>query len=243
MVVVGHWFQLLSRVVAHCALLVLLSHQVTQKNSKNCATRRGKMTHIFDTKNKAWDSAKDGTIWKVDSDTEIPVTVFLQWFEGGWNRIYEVRIGLTNAGRILEVSKRDSKVAKSILSPKSPYYSDIPIEFLERVPTIVAGLQRDIEGTRQAVQLLRDEMKQATSSGSLSSFWPEDDHSSRAIVAFRFQKLLHESGVVPFRSEAFRILNFKDTAGSPISLRTFTRLVKKGERLVNARNNKKEGKK
>jgi hypothetical protein len=200
------------------------------------------MTHIFDTKNKAWDSAKDGTIRSFETETEVPVTVFLQWFEGGWNRIYEVRIGLTNAGRILELSKRDSEVAKGTLKPKSPYYSNIPIEFLERVPTIVAGLQRDIEGTRQAVQLLREELKGATSSG-LREFWPEAEHSERAKVAFRFQQLLREAGVVAFRSEAFRILNFKDSKGKPISLRTFARLLDTGERLVNAKNNKKEGKK
>ena len=200
------------------------------------------MTHIFDTKNKAWDSAKDGTIRSWETGTEIPVTVFLQWCDGGWNRIYEVRIGLTNAGRILELAKRDSEVAKETLKPKSSYYSNIPIEFLERVPTIVAGLQRDIEGTRQAVQLLRSEMKGAISSG-LREFWPEDEHSERAIVAYRFQQLLREAGVVPFRSEAFRILNFKDSQGKPISLRTYTRLLKTGERLVQAHNKKKAGKK
>jgi hypothetical protein len=201
------------------------------------------MTHIFDTKNKAWDNAKDGTIRAFETDTEVPVTVYLQWFEGGWNRIYEVRIGLSNSGRIIETSKRDAEVAKSILKKNSPYFSDIPVEFLERVPNLVAGLQRDIEGTRQAVQLLRDEVKQATASGSLGSFWQEDEHSSRAIIAFKFQTLLREAGVIPFRNEAFRILNFKDSTGKPISLRTFTRLVKTGERLVQAQNNKKEGKK
>ena len=200
------------------------------------------MTHIFDPKNKAWDSEKDGTIRSFETDTEIPVTVFLQWCEGGWNRIYEVRIGLTNAGRILELSKRDSEVARSTLKPKSPYYSNIPIEFLERVPTIVAGLRRDIEGTRQAVQLLRHDYKGVNSS-ALQEFWPESEHSERAIVAFRFQTLLHQAGVVPYRSEAFRLLNFKDSTGKPISLRTFTRLLKTGERLVKAQNNKKEGKK
>jgi hypothetical protein len=200
------------------------------------------MTQIFDIENKAWDSAKDGTIRSFETETEIPVTVLLQWFEGGWNRIYEVRIGLTNAGRILELSKRDSEVAKGTLKPKSPYYSNIPIEFLERVPTIVSGLQRDIEGTRQAVQLLRDEMKQATTSG-LREFWPEDEHSQRAIVAFRFQTLLHQAGNKKYRSEAFRILNFKDSKGKPISLRTFARLLDLGKRLVKDQDKKKVGKK
>jgi len=201
------------------------------------------MTHIFDTKNKAWDSAKDGTIRAFETETEVPVTVYLQWFEGGWNRIYEVRIGLTNSGRILEVAKKDSEVAKGTLKPKSPYFSDIPIEFLERVPTLVAGLQRDIEGTRQAVQLLRDEVKRATTFGSLGSFWQEAEHSDQAIVAYRLKELLYQAGVVAFRNEAFRILDFKDTTGKPISLRSFARLLETGERLFLANNKKKEGKK
>jgi hypothetical protein len=221
------------------------------------------MTHIFDTKNKVWDSAKDGTIRAFETETEVPVTVYLQWFEGGWNRIYEVRIGAVNAGgenRILaeeifgasrepigwsvaNITEFDSNFAKGTLKPKSPYFSDIPIEFLERVPTLVAGLQRDIEGTRQAVQLLRDEVKCATTFGSLGSFWQEAEHSDQAIVAYRLKELLYQAGVVAFRNEAFRLLDFKDTTGKPISLRSFARLLEKGERLFLANNKKKEGKK
>ena len=56
------------------------------------------MKQFFDIENKVWNSAKDGTIRAFSTDSEIPVTVYLQWFEGGWNRIYEVRIGAINTG-------------------------------------------------------------------------------------------------------------------------------------------------
>jgi hypothetical protein len=201
------------------------------------------MTHFFDIENKAWDSVKDGTIRAFETDTEIPVTVFLQWFEGGWNRIYEVRVGLNNSGRIIELSKRDNDVAKNTLKRKSPYFSDIPVAFLERVPTLVAGLQRDIEGTRQAVQLLRDEVKRLTSSGSLNKFWQDAEDNERAIVAYKLKELLYQSGVHAYRVVAFELLSFKNNKGELMSLSAFNRLSRKGERLVQQRNTTKGSKK
>jgi hypothetical protein len=201
------------------------------------------MTHFFDIENKAWDSVKDGTIRAFETDTEIPVTVFLQWFEDGWNRIYEVRVGLNNSGRIIELAKRDNDVAKNTLKRKSPYFSDISVAFLERVPTLVAGLQRDIEGTRQAVQLLRDEVKRLTSSGSLNKFWQDAEDNERAIVAYKLKELLYQSGVHAYRVVAFELLSFKNNKGELMSLSAFNRLSRKGERLVQQRNTTKGSKK
>jgi hypothetical protein len=211
------------------------------------------MKHFLDIESKVWDNAKDGTIKEfVPPDTDVPVTVYLQWFEGGWNRIYEVRIGSINTGsenRILaeevfgsesqpigwsvaNISEFEPSFAKSTLKPKSPFYSDIPIEFLERVPSIVSALQRDIEGTRQAVQLLRDEYKLLTGAGSLNRFWQEAEDNERAIVAFKLKELLYQSGVHAYRNVAFELLSFKNKNGELISLPTFNRLSTKGERLV-----------
>jgi hypothetical protein len=215
------------------------------------------MKHFLDIESKVWDSAKDGTIKEfVPPDTDVPVTVFLQWFEGGWNRIYEVRIGSINAGsenRILaeevfgaesqpsgwtvaNISEFEPSFGKGTLKPKSPFYSDIPIEFLERVPSIVSALQRDIEGTRQAVQLLRDEYKLLTGAGSLNRFWQDAEDNERAIVAFKLKELLYQSGVHAYRNIAFELLSFKNKNGELISLPTFNRLSTKGERLVRQKN-------
>lgn len=215
------------------------------------------MKHFLDIESKVWDSAKDGTIKEfIPPDTDVPVTVFLQWFEGGWNRIYEVRIGSINAGsenRILaeevfgaesqpsgwtvaNISEFEPSFGKGTLKPKSPFYSDIPIEFLERVPSIVSALQRDIEGTRQAVQLLRDEYKLLTGAGSLNMFWQEAEDNERAIVAFKLKELLYQSGVHAYRNVAFELLSFKNKNGDLISLPTFNRLSTKGERLVRQKN-------
>jgi hypothetical protein len=222
------------------------------------------MKHFLDIESKVWDSAKDGTIKEfVPPDTDVPVTVFLQWFEGGWNRIYEVRIGSINAGsenRILaeevfgaesqpsgwtvaNISEFEPSFGKGTLKPKSPFYSDIPIEFLERVPSIVSALQRDIEGTRQAVQLLRDEYKLLTGAGSLNRFWQEAEDNERAIVAFKLKELLYQSGVHAYRNVAFELLSFKNKNGELISLPTFNRLSTKGERLVRQKNTPKGVKK
>ena len=222
------------------------------------------MKHFLDIESKVWDSAKDGTIKEfIPPDTDVPVTVFLQWFEGGWNRIYEVRIGSINAGsenRILaeevfgaesqpsgwtvaNISEFEPTFGKGTLKPKSPFYSDIPIEFLERVPNIVSALQRDIEGTRQAVQLLRDEYKLLTGAGSLNRFWQEAEDNERAIVAFKLKELLYQSGVHAYRNVAFELLSFKKKNGDLISLPTFNRLSTKGERLVRQKNTPKGVKK
>lgn len=222
------------------------------------------MKHFLDIESKVWDSAKDGTIKEfVPPDTDVPVTVFLQWFEGGWNRIYEVRIGSINAGsenRILaeevfgaesqpsgwtvaNISEFEPSFGKGTLKPKSPFYSDIPIEFLERVPSIVSALQRDIEGTRQAVQLLRDEYKLLTGAGSLNRFWQDAEDNERAIVAFKLKELLYQSGVHAYRNVAFELLSFKNKNGELISLPTFNRLSTKGERLVRQKNTPKGVKK
>ena len=222
------------------------------------------MKHFSEIENKFWDDAKDGTIREfISADTDVPVTVFLQWFEGGWNRIYEVRIGAINTGSenrtlteelfgakseasgwsVATISEIDPKFSKSTLKPKSPYFSNVPIEFLERVPTIVSGLQRDIEGTRQAIQLLRDDIKRASSSGSLGKFWQEADERDRAIVAFKLKELLYQAGVHAYRNVAFELLNFKNKNGEPVSLPTFNRLTTKGERLVREQNTTKGVKK
>lgn len=222
------------------------------------------MKHFLDIESKVWDSAKDGTIKEfIPPNTDVPVTVFLQWFEGGWNRIYEVRIGSINAGsenRILaeevfgaesqpsgwtvaNISEFEPSFGKGTLKPKSPFYSDIPIEFLERVPSIVSALQRDIEGTRQAVQLLRDEYKLLTGAGSLNRFWQEAEDNERAIVAFKLKELLYQSGVHAYRNVAFELLSFKNKNGDLISLPTFNRLSTKGERLVRQKNTPKGVKK
>lgn len=221
------------------------------------------MKHLLDIESKVWNSAKDGTIRAFSTDSEIPVTVYLQWFEGGWNRIYEVRIGAINTGSenrqlaeevfgaesepsgwsVADISGFDSNFAKSTLKPKSPYFSNVPIEFLERVPTVVAGIQRDIEGTRQAVQLLRDEVKRLTSPGSLNKFWQEAEDSERALVAFKLKELLYQSGVHAYRDVAFELLGFKNKKGEPISLSAFNRLSTKGERLVLQQNTTKGVKK
>lgn len=222
------------------------------------------MKHFLDIESKVWDSAKDGTIKEfVPPDTDVPVTVFLQWFEGGWNRIYEVRIGSINAGsenRILaeevfgaesqpsgwtvaNISEFEPSFGKGTLKPKSPFYSDIPIEFLERVPSIVSALQRDIEGTRQAVQLLRDEYKLLTGAGSLNRFWQDAEDNERAIVAYKLKELLYQSGVHAYRNVAFELLSFKNKNGELISLPTFNRLSTKGERLVRQKNTPKGVKK
>jgi hypothetical protein len=209
------------------------------------------MKHFLDIENKVWDSAKDGTIKEfIPPDTDVPVTVFLQWFEGGWNRVYEVRIGSVNAGsenRILaeevfgaesqpsgwtvaNISAFEPSFGKGTLKPKSPYYSDIPIEFLERVPSIVSALQRDIEGTRQAVQLLRNEYKLLTSAGSLSKFWQDAEDSERAMVAFKLKELLYQAGVHAYRNVAYELLSFKNKKGEPISLSAFNRLCERAEK-------------
>lgn len=222
------------------------------------------MKHFLDIENKVWNSAKEGTIKEfIPPDTDVPVTVFLQWFEGGWNRIYEVRIGSINAGsenRILaeevfgaesqpsgwtvaNISEFVPSFGKGTLKPKSPFYSDIPIEFLERVPSIVSALQRDIEGTRQAVQLLRDEYKLLTGAGSLNRFWQEAEDNERAIVAFKLKELLYQSGVHDYRHKAFGLLSFKNKNGELISLPTFNRLSTRGERLVRQKNTPKGVKK
>jgi hypothetical protein len=210
------------------------------------------MTHLFDVDAKHWDSETEGTIKEFTTDTEIPVTVFLQWFEGGWNRVYEVRVGAVNTsntsrelakeyfgpfsgseGRsVAHVTQIDSKFAKDSLKEKSPYFSDIPLEFLEKVPTIVSSLQRNMEGTRQAVQLLRDSVKRATSSGSLNKHWQDADENERALVAYTLKELLYEAGVHAYRNEAYKLLNFKDSKGNPISLATFNRMSVKGERAA-----------
>ena len=220
------------------------------------------MTHLFDVDAKHWDSATEGTIKEFTTDTKIPVTVFLQWFEGGWNRVYEIRIGAVNTsntsqelakeffgpfsdpeGRsVAHVTQIDSKFAKASLKEKSPYYSEIPMDFLEKVPAIVSSLQRNIEGTRQAVQLLRDSVKRATSSGSLNKHWQDADENERALVAYQLKEHLFEAGVHAYRNEAYKLLNFKDSKGNPISLATFNRLSVKGEKVA-ARHKKNIGSK
>ncbi len=225
------------------------------------------MTQFLDIENKFWDSVKEGTIREFSETSEIPVTVYLQWFEGGWNRIYEVRIGAVNAGSenqalaeeylgvvseldswsISSIAQVNSKFAKDSLKPKSPYFSNVPIDFLDKIPTIVAGVQRDIEGTRQAVQLLRDEYKRkidyAHSFGDLNKYWQEADERERAIVAFKLKELLYQSGVRAYRNVAFELLSFKNKNGELISLPTFNRLSTKGERLVRQKNTPKGVKK
>lgn len=221
------------------------------------------MKHFLDIENKVWNSAKDGAIRAFSTDSEIPVTVYLQWVEGGWNRIYEVRIGAINSGSenrelaeevfgaesnpsgwsVADITEFEPSFAKSTLKPKSPYFSNVPVEFLERIPTIVSGIQRDIEGTRQAVQLLRDDVKRLTSSGSLNKFWQEAEDNERAIVAFKLKELLYQSGVHAYRNVAFELLSFRNKNGELISLPTFNRLSTKGERLVRERNTPKGVKK
>ena len=214
------------------------------------------MKHLLDIENKVWNSAKDGTIRAFSTDSEIPVTVYLQWIEGGWNRIYEVRIGAINSESenrelaeevfgaesnpsgwsVADITEFEPSFAKSTLKPKSPYFSNVPVDFLERIPTIVSGIQRDIEGTRQAVQLLRDEVKRLTSSGVLNKFWQDAEDNERAIVAFKLKELLCQSGVHAYRNVAFELLSFRNKNGELISLPTFNRLSTKGERLVRERN-------
>ena len=210
------------------------------------------MKHFLDIENKVWDSAKDGTIKEfIPPDTDVPVTVFLQWFEGGWNRIYEVRIGSINAGsenRILaeevfgadsqpsgwtvaNISEFEPSFGKGTLKPKSPFYSDIPIEFLERVPSIVSALQRDIEGTRQAVQLLRSEYKLLTGSGSLSKFWQDADFNERAIVAYKLREILRQKEVHKSIEIAQELLSFQKD-GKPISRSTFIRWSNTGGKII-----------
>ena len=221
------------------------------------------MKQLFDIENKVWNSAKEGTIKEFSTYAEIPVTVYLQWVEGGWNRIYEVRIGAINSGSenrelaedvfgaesnprgwsVADITEFEPSFAKSTLKPKSPYFSNVPVEFLERIPTIVSGIQRDIEGTRQAVQLLRDDVKRLTSSGSLNKFWQEAEDNERAIVAFKLKELLYQSGVHAYRNVAFELLSFRNKNGELISLPTFNRLSTKGERLVRERNTPKGVKK
>ena len=210
------------------------------------------MTHLFDVDAKHWDSATEGTIKEFTSDTKIPVTVFLQWFEGGWNRVYEVRVGAVNTSNtslklaeeffgpfsdpeghsVAHVTQIDAKFARDSLKEKSRYFSDIPMEFLEKVPSIVSSLQRNMEGTRQAVQLLRDSVKRATSSGSLNKHWQDADENERALVAHQLKELLYDAGVHAYRHEAYKLLNFKDSKGNPISLATFNRLSVKGEKAA-----------
>jgi hypothetical protein len=221
------------------------------------------MTQLLDIESKHWDSAKDGTIKEFQADSEIPVTVYLQWFEGGWNRIYEVRIGAVNAGSedralaeetfgssskpqgwtVANISQLVPKFAKDSLKSKSPYFSNVPIEFLERVPTLVAGVQRDIEGTRQAVQFIRDELKFRTSNGSLEKFWQDADNKTREIVAFKLKELLRQFGVHKNIETARELLNFKNADGTPISRRTFIRWANTGEKLLQFQANNKKGKK
>jgi hypothetical protein len=220
------------------------------------------MTQFLDIENKFWDNAREGTVKEFSATSEIPVTVYLQWFQGGWNRIYEVRIGAVNAGSdnqalaeetfgassepkgwtVADITQVVPKFAKDSLKPKSPYFSNVPIEFLEKIPTIVAGVQRDIEGTRQAVQLLRDEVKRATSSGTLGKYFQQDE-KTREIVAFKLKELLRVHNVHKNIEIAQELLNFKSKQGTPISRSTFIRLANRGERLVLAQKQKKGGKK
>ena len=208
------------------------------------------MKQFFDIENKVWNSAKDGTIRAFSTDSEIPVTVYLQWFEGGWNRIYEVRIGAINSGSenrelaeevfgaesnpigwsVADITGFDSSFAKGTLKPKSPFFSDIPFEFLERVPTLVRSLQRDIEGTRQVVQLLRDEYLLA-GVGNLNVSWQDAEDSERKVLAYKLKELLRQRNIHKNIEKAQELLNFTKN-GQPISRSTFIRWADIGENIV-----------
>ena len=208
------------------------------------------MKHFLDIENKVWNSAKDGTIRAFSTDSEIPVTVYLQWVEGGWNRIYEVRIGAINSGSenrelaeevfgaesnpsgwsVADITEFESSFAKSTLKPKSPFFSSIPFEFLERIPTLVKSLQRDIEGTRQVVQLLRSEYPLA-GVGNLNVYWQDSEDNERKVVAYKLRELLRQQDIHENIEKAQELLNFTKN-GKPISRSTFIRWSNIGGNIV-----------
>jgi hypothetical protein len=195
------------------------------------------MAHSFDLDNEAWDDRKDGEIWKVQPlGEEVPVTVTLQWHKGGWNRIYEVHIGSVNTYEKAFNERR--------LTPPEPtgfedldklpwkqserYLSDIPDKFLDSLPTIVRRTQRDIEGTRKAVQLLRGDADIFfVKRGYLAQYWASDD-SNKDLVAFRLRELLKSEQVPSARDRTWRLLTFEE---NDVSFRTFCRMLVRGERL------------